>query len=144
MFLSFSDRISYLLNHGYEKKPLSESKQGKIVDFEKKMKATIRCAAGYRFGTKLKTAFNLCFNMNNFDLFHAWDKSKTNNFLLMLKSCKPLEEILEWLNHEYSADICVLKKIDWLDDDLNVFNNTIYEDLRNILDSLPEVSIEIS
>ena len=142
MILSFSDRHLLLLNHGDENKLLSE-KQGKIVEFKKKMKATIRCAAGYRFGTKLKTAFNLCFNMNKFDLFHAWDRSKTNNFLLMLKSCKPLEEILEWLNHEYSADICVLKKIDWLDDNLNVFNNTIYQDLRNILDSLPEVSIEI-
>ena len=140
MFLSFSDRILYLLNHGYEKKLLSESKQGKIVDFEKKLKATIRCAADYRFGTKLKTAFNLCFNMYNFDLFHAWDRSKTNNFLQVLRTCKSVKDMMEWLNNEYSADICVLKKIDWLNDDLNVLNDTIHQDLRNILHSLPEVS----
>ena len=140
MFLSFSGRILYLLNHGYEKKLLSESKQGKIVDFEKKMKATIRCAAGYRFGTKLKTAFNLCCNMYNFDLFHAWDRSKTNNFLQVLRTCKSVKDMMEWLNNEYSADICVLKKIDWLNDDLNVLNDTIHQDLRNILHSLPEVS----
>ena len=111
MFLSFSDRILYLLNHGYDKRLLSESKQGKIVDFEKKLKATIRCAADYRFGTKLKTAFNLCFNMYNFDLFHAWDSRKTNNFLRILRTCKSVKDLIEWLNHEYLTDICVLKKI---------------------------------
>ena len=140
MFLSFSDRILYLLNHGYDKRLLSESKQGKIVDFEKKLKATIRCAADYRFGTKLKTAFNLCFNMYNFDLFHAWDSRKTNNFLRILRTCKSVKDLIEWLNHEYLADICVLKKIDWINDDLNVLNDTIHQDLRNILHSLPEVS----
>ena len=140
MFLSFSDRILYLLNHGYDKRLLSESKQGKIVDFEKKLKATIRCAADYRFGTKLKTAFNLCFNMYNVDLFHAWDSRKTNNFLRILRTCKSVKDLIEWLNHEYLADICVLKKIDWINDDLNVLNDTIHQDLRNILHSLPEVS----
>ena len=144
MFLSFLDRILYLLNHGNEKKLLSESKQRKIVDLEKKLKATIRCTAGYGFGTKLKTAFNQCFNKYNFDLFHAWDRSKTNNFLRILRTCKPVKDMIEWLNQEYSADICVLKKIDWLDHDLNVLNDTVYQDLRNILHSLPEVSIKLS
>ena len=78
--------------------------------------------------------------MYNFDLFHAWDRSKTNNFLQVLRTCKSVKDMMEWLNNEYLADICVLKKIDWLNDDLNVLNDTIHQDLRNILHSLPEVS----
>ena len=78
--------------------------------------------------------------MYNFDLFHAWDSRKTNNFLRILRTCKSVKDLIEWLNHEYLADICVLKKIDWINDDLNVLNDTIHQDLRNILHSLPEVS----
>ena len=130
------------MNDEDENKISSERKQGNFAKIENKLKGTIKCAAGYNFGTKLKTAFTICFNIYSSDLFHAWDRSKTNNFLQILKDCNPTKKILEWLHQEYSADICVLKKIDWLDDNLSLLNATIYQDLRNVLNSLPQVSVK--
>ena len=106
------------------------------------MSGTINCAAGYSLGLKLKHAFKICFNLYNFDLFHSWDNRKVNMFLKILKNCKPLKEITEWLNKEYAADICVLKNIDWLDDKLNVNNSTIHQDLKHIVNSSPMVSLQ--
>ena len=106
------------------------------------MSGTIKCAAGYSLGLKLKHAFKICFNLYNFDLFHSWDNRKVNMFLKILKNCKPLKEITEWLNKEYAADICVLKNIDWLDDKLIVNNSTIHQDLKHIMNSSPMVSLQ--
>ena len=53
-----------------------------------------------------------------------------------------MKEVMEWLDKEYAADICVLKSIDWIDDKLKVHNNTIHQDLKHIIDSVPTVGIE--
>ena len=49
------------MNDGDENKIPPERKKGNFAKFENKLKGTIKCAAGYSFGTKLKTAFKLCF-----------------------------------------------------------------------------------
>ena len=105
----------------------------------KKMRVDIKCVAGYSLEIKLKTSFQHCFSLYHFKIFHAWDKRKSGHIIKFYKTCKPFKEVVQWLNAD---DVCVLNNIEWFDHDLNIWNYTIYQDLRSIFNSLRVVSLE--
>ena len=98
---------------------------------------TLDCIQGTMLSLKLDLSLKKCHNISDFDTLHAWNsKVKGSDFIAFLNSnqdCHTFEEIKEWIFHEYSADICILQNISWLDPDLNVVNTNIDIDLASVL-----------
>ena len=102
----------------------------------KQINGTIDCTKGIRLSLKLDLAIKKCHNISDFKKLHAWNsKLKGSDFIAFLNSnqdCHTFEEIREWILHEYSADICILQNISWLDQDLNVVSTNIDDDLTSV------------
>lgn len=102
-----------------------------------------KCTKETSLNLKLHFAFDKCRNSSDFSLLHAWkSKLKGSNFFSMLnsnQSCHSFKEIIGWVMLDYSADICILQSINWMDKDVNVIDTNIDNDIGNVLNEIKVV-----
>ena len=111
---------------------------------ESKINATLLCTSATNVGSNLKLAFGRYCKTSDFDLWHAWDNTKTNAFLNMFKDgeyCHSYRKVIEWIYSDYSADICILKNIYWIDQNLDILRSNIYRDIMEFSSDYTLVSI---
>ena len=103
---------------------------------EDKIKSTLNCLVGSKIEAKLKKAFDLCNRSYNLGQLYAWKRLKRNNFLNLISSfengCPSYDDIIKWVKSEYSADLCVLQNIQWLDSNENLLYNIIDPDVVDL------------
>ena len=115
------------------------------IDLADKINATLECTYNANINIKLEVAFRKCHQISDFNQFHAWNSSKGSDFISLLNSgdgCRAHKEILDWIYLEYSADICILQHIDWLDDNFNIQLKHINSDIKHLFNGFPPVSTE--
>ena len=104
-------------------------------DLHKQINGTLECAKETHLGINLQFAFDKCMNGSDFSRLHAWNsKLKGSNFLTFLNSksiCHTFLETKEWILNEYQADICILKSISWLDQNLDMIDKNINSDIKS-------------
>ena len=106
-------------------------------DLHKQINGTLECNKETHLGINLQVAFDKCKNGSDFSKLHAWNsKLKGSNFFTFLNSkstCHTFLETKEWILNEYQADICILKSISWLDQNLDIIDENINSDMRSAL-----------
>ena len=104
-------------------------------ELQKRIFGTLECTKGTHLGIKLQFAFDKCKNNSDFSMLHAWNsKLKGSNFFTFLNSksiCRTFIETKEWILNEYQVDICILKSILWLDQNLNTIDKNINSDIKS-------------
>jgi hypothetical protein len=116
------------------------------TDLADKINATLECTTNANINVKLEIAFRKCHKISDFSQFHAWNISKGSDFISFLNggdSCPTHKEIFDWIYLEYSADICILQHIDWLDDNFNILLGHINSDIKNLFNGFPPVSTAV-
>ena len=111
---------------------------------DKQINGTLECTKETNLGINLQFAFDKCKNGSDFSKLHAWNsKLKGSNFFTFLNSqsiCHTFLETKEWILNEYQADICILKSISWLDQNLDIIDKNIDSDIRSALNGNEVVS----
>ena len=121
------------MSQNYFKKHFAIDENKQVED---KIKSTLNCLVGSKVEAKLKKAFDLCNRSYNLVQLYAWRRLKRNNFLNLISSfengCPSYDDIIKWVKSEYSADLCVLQNIQWLDSNENLLYNIIDPDVVDL------------
>merc|ERR1712080_39402 len=84
----------------------------------------LACTAGTDLGDKLASGLDSC---------SPATRTLGNRMVeLMRNDCPSFEDIMQWVEEEYSDDGCVLQSIGWMDENFDFVNETIGADLMSL------------
>ena len=116
---------------------LDDSSRNHQSDLHKQINGTLECTKETYLGINLQFAFDKCKNSSDFSMLHAWNsKLKGSNFFTFLNSksiCHTFLETKQWILNEYQVDICILKSISWLDQNLDIVDKNINSDIKSVM-----------
>ena len=116
---------------------LDNSSSNHQSDLHKQINGTLECTKETHLGINLQFAFDECKNGSDFSMLHAWNsKLKGSNFFTFLSSktiCHTFLETKQWILNDYQVDICILKSISWLDQNLDIIDKNINSDIKSAM-----------